>query len=164
MSYLELQTFFDADYPAGELRYYWKSLNLPSLSDEAIEIIVEHARRQPSVLSTSDIWHIGGAVRNVDHDATAFHGRQAEFLFNAEANWESPDDDEANLSWAREMLAALAAYSDGSRYLNFAGFQEEGDDMMRDAFAARYRRLARLKARFDPTNLFRLNQNIKPAT
>lgn len=163
MPYLELQKFFDEDYPSGELRYYWKSLNLSSLSDEAIGTIVEHARRQPSVLSTTDIWHIGGAVRNLDEDATAFHGRHAEFLFNAEANWQSPDEDEANLRWAREMLTALAAHGDGSRYLNFAGFQEEGDEMMRDAFATKYRRLARLKARYDPTNLFRLNQNIKPA-
>ncbi len=162
MPYLELQKFFDEDYPAGELRYYWKSLNLTDLSDQAIGVLVEHARRQPSVLSTTDVWHIGGAVPRVAEEETAFHGRHVNFLVNPEANWEDPADDAANMRWAWAMLEGLRPFSDGSRYLNFAGFQEEGDAMMQDAFAAKYQRLAELKARYDPTNLFRLNQNIKP--
>lgn len=162
MPYLALQTFFDEDYPAGELRYYWKSLNLTDLSDEAIRVLVAHASRQPSILSTTDIWHIGGAVQRVADKATAFHGRHVNFLVNAEANWEDADDDAVNMRWVRTMLEALRPYSDGSRYLNFAGFQEEGDAMMQDAFAGKYQRLAALKAKYDPTNLFRLNQNIKP--
>jgi hypothetical protein len=163
MPYLELQQFFDEDYPAGELRYYWKSLNLTDLSDEAIGVLVEQARQQPSILSTTDIWHIGGAVQRVGDDETAFHGRHVNFLINVEANWENPEEDAANLNWGRTTLAALRPFSDGSRYLNFAGFQEEGDAMMQDAFANKYQRLAELKAQYDPTNLFRLNQNIKPA-
>ena len=163
MPYLQLQTFFDEDYPAGELRYYWKSLNITDLSDDAIDVLVAHAGQQPSIFSTTDIWHIGGAVQRVDDDATAFHGRHVNFLVNPEANWEDAADDAVNMRWARTMLEALRPFSDGSRYLNFAGFQEEGDAMMQDAFANKYQRLAELKAKYDPTNLFRLNQNIKPA-
>ncbi len=163
MPYLGLQKFFDEDYPAGELRYYWKSLNITDLSDEAIQVLVDHASQQPSIFSTTDIWHIGGAVQRVSDDESAFHGRHVNFLVNPEANWENPEDDAVNMHWARTMLEALRPFSDGSRYLNFAGFQEEGDAMMRDAFATKYQRLAELKAKYDPTNLFRLNQNIKPA-
>lgn len=163
MPYLDLQKFFDEDYPAGELRYYWKSLNITDLNDEAIRVLVEHARQQPSVLSTMDVWHIGGAVQRVGDDEAAFHGRHVNFLVNPEANWESAEDDAVNMNWARNTLEALRPFSDGSRYLNFAGFQEEGDAMMQDAFATKYQRLAKLKAKYDPTNLFRLNQNVKPA-
>ncbi len=161
MAYLEAQQAYDEDYPDG-IRYYWKSLNLLELSDEAIERFVEHARRQPSPHSTTDLWHIGGAVQRFGADHGAFYGRHASFLINPEANWHHPEDDEANIGWAREFIEAMREFSDGSRYMNFAGFLEEGDEMMRDAFGENYRRLAALKAKYDPHNLFRLNQNIKP--
>jgi FAD/FMN-containing dehydrogenase len=163
MPYVEAQAILDEDYPAGELRYYWKSLNLMTLTDAAIERIVAHAREQPSPLSTTDLWPIGGAVQRVPHDATAFHGRHAAFLLSPEANWEDPEHDEANINWLRALVDDMAEFSDGSRYLNFAGFQEEGDRMMQDAFGAKYQRLAEIKQKYDPANLFRLNQNIKPA-
>lgn len=162
MPYSEAQKMFDHDYPNG-LRYYWKSLNLSRLDDEVIERIVGHARKQASPLSTTDIWHIGGAVKRFGNDSSAFNGRQSAFLLSPEANWTDPADDAANIAWLRAMIADLEPYSDGSRYLNFPGFLEEGDTMMRDSFGANYARLAALKAKYDPTNLFRLNQNIKPA-
>jgi FAD/FMN-containing dehydrogenase len=161
-TYVQAQQFFDADYPAGELRYYWKSLNLMALSDAAIERIVAHARKQPSPLSTTDLWPIRGAVKRVPDEETAFYGRQADLLLNVEANWEQPAADEANVRWARDAVAAMETYSDGSRYLNFPGFQEEGDAMMRAAFGPGYERLVALKQTYDPANFFRLNQNIKP--
>jgi FAD/FMN-containing dehydrogenase len=161
MPYVEAQKMFDADYPNG-LRYYWKSLNLSRLDDEVIERIVEHARRQPSPFSTVDIWYVGGAVKRANEAASAFHGRQAAFLLSPEANWERPEDDEANIAWLRDLIDDMAEFSDGSRYLNFPGFQEEGDDMMRQAFGPQYQRLLALKQKYDPTNLFRLNQNIRP--
>ena len=77
---------------------------------------------------------------------------------------EEPANDEANITWVRELIADMEEFSDGSRYLNFAGFQEEGDEMMRQSFAGKYNRLVKLKNKYDPTNFFRLNQNIKPAT
>lgn len=161
MPYVEAQKAFDEDYPNG-MRYYWKSLNLNSLEDEVIDRIVEHARRQPSPYSTTDLWHIGGAVKRFPDEASAFTGRHAAFLLSPEANWQEPADDEANITWLREFIADMQEFSDGSRYLNFPGFQEEGDEMMRTTFGAKYERLVALKNKYDPTNLFRLNQNIKP--
>jgi FAD/FMN-containing dehydrogenase len=161
MPYSEAQQAFDNDYPDG-LRYYWKSLNLNTLSDEAITGIVEHARRQPSPFSTTDIWHVGGQVRRVGSDESAFNGRQAAFLLSPESNWIDAADDEVNIQWLRDFVNHMEAFSDGSRYLNFPGFHEEGDEMMRKSFGAQYARLAALKQKYDPDNLFRLNQNIKP--
>jgi FAD/FMN-containing dehydrogenase len=163
MPYTQAQTMFDEDYPAHEMRYYWKSLNLIKLTDEALETFVEHARRQPSPYSTTDLWPVGGAVRRGGSADGAYFGRQAAFLMNPEANWIEPEDDAANLRWVREFVAAMQPYSDGSRYLNFAGFQEEGDQMMREAFGEHYQRLVSLKTRYDPDNFFRLNQNIPPS-
>lgn len=159
--YVEAQQAFDEDYPDG-MRYYWKSLNLNRLDDEVIDRIVKHARKQPSPYSTTDIWHIGGAVTRVSAEENAFNGRQAAFLLSPEANWEDPEDDEANITWLRELIEDMQVYSDGSRYLNFPGFQEEGDEMMRNAFGPQYERLVALKNKYDPANLFSLNQNIKP--
>jgi FAD/FMN-containing dehydrogenase len=161
--YVDAQKAFDEDYPAHELRYYWKSLNLTSLSDEAIERIAEHARHQPSPLSTTDIWHLGGAVRRIDENATAYSGRQIQYVLNPEGNWADPRDDQANIAWVREFVRAMEPFSDGSRYLNFPGFLEEGEAMVRDAYGAKYDRLAALKTRYDPTNMFRLNPNVCPS-
>jgi FAD/FMN-containing dehydrogenase len=159
--YVEAQQAFDADYPDG-LRYYWKSLNLLDLNEEAIERIVQHARRQPSLFNTTDLWHIGGAVKRGSAKDSAFHGRHAAFLLNPEANWENPAEDDANIRWVREFVDEMQPFSDGSRYLNFPGFQEEGEDMMRKSFGQQYERLITVKQQYDPTNFFSINQNVKP--
>jgi FAD/FMN-containing dehydrogenase len=161
MPFIEAQQMFDEDYPDG-LRYYWKSLNLMRFDDEVIEMVVEHARKQPSPYSTIDIWHIGGAVHREPAGGSAYNGRHVTFLLSPEANWEDAADDEANISWLRALIADAEQYSDGGRYLNFAGFQEEGDAMMAAAFGDRYERLVALKNQYDPGNLFSLNQNIAP--
>ena len=161
MPYVAAQKAFDADYPDG-WRYYWKSLTLRELDGAAIARVVEHARRQPSPFSTTDLWHIGGAVARAGADSSAYHGHDAAFLLNPEANWEHPPDDAANIAWVRAFLADMTPFSDGSRYLNFAGFQEEGQAITRSAFGPQYARLAALKRQYDSTNLFRLNQNIQP--
>lgn len=161
MPYVQAQKIFDADYPRG-WRRYWKSLNLNRVEDAAIERIVTHARRQPSPFNTIALWHIGGAVTRVGAAESAFHGRQAAFLLSPEANWVDAADDEANITWLRDLNADMEEFSDGSRYLNFPGFQEEGDEMIRRSFGDKYSRLAALKQKYDPTNFFSLNQNIKP--
>jgi FAD/FMN-containing dehydrogenase len=163
MPYVDAQNMFQHDYPDGR-RYYWKSLNLTCLDDEAIARIVAHARRQPSPFSTTDIWQIGGAARRFGPEHAAYHGREVAFLLSPEANWDDPADDAANIGWLRSFLADMEPFSDGGRYLNFAGFQEEGDAMVRNAYGPQYARLAALKAQYDPTNLFRLNQNIAPSS
>lgn len=161
MPYVAVQKMFDHDYPTGR-RYYWKSLNLSRLDDEVIDRIVLHARQQPSPFSTTDIWHIGGAVTRVSATESAYNGRQAAFLLSPEANWDAPADDAVNIAWLRGLLADMEEFSDGSRYLNFPGFLEEGETLVRTAFGPQYERLVVLKNKYDPMNLFRLNQNITP--
>jgi FAD/FMN-containing dehydrogenase len=160
--YLDVQKLWDSDYPDG-MRYYWKSVNLARFDDDVIARIVDHARRQPSPLSTTDLWHVGGGIKRANRDRSAFRGRDAAFLLGLEGNWVDAVDDNANIGWAREFVADMEQFSDGSRYLNFAGFQEEGEAMMRSTFGPHYARLEALKRRYDPTNVFRLNQNIAPA-
>jgi hypothetical protein len=160
-AYTEAQQIFDHDYPDG-LRYYWKSINLQRLDDAAIAKIVTHARQQPSPYSTTDLWDMRGVAARGSVEDSAFYGRGAAFLLNPEANWIDPETDAQNMAWVRDFVQAMEPFSDGSRYLNFAGFQEEGDAMIRGAFGAQYERLAALKHKYDPNNLFSLNQNVKP--
>lgn len=163
MPYKEVQSILDEDYPAHEMRYYWKSLNLKDLPDEAVEKFTEHASRQPSVYSTSDLWHVGGGIKRYGSEHGAFNGRRADYLLNPEANWIDEDDDEVNIDWVRSFLESMKPFSDGSLYVNFAGFQEEGEGMMKSTFGDHYQRLADLKQEYDPDNLFHLNQNIEAA-
>lgn len=152
MPYLDAQQVFDADYPDG-LRYYWKSISLPEIDDDVLSILVEHAERAPSDLSTLDVWHNDGAMAEPAPDASAYGRRDARYLVNAEANWERADRDDANIAWARACLAALEPYGSDHLYLNFAGFHEEGERLARAAYGPNYARLAELKARYDPTGL-----------
>lgn len=161
-SYENAQSILDEDYPAHEMRYYWKSLNLNNLPDKAITIFAEHASRQPSDYSTSDLWHVGKGIKRYGTEHGAFNGRQADYLLNPEANWIYAKDDEANMNWVRRFLDAMKPFSTGDLYLNFAGLQEEGEAMMKSAYGNHYGRLASLKQEYDPENLFRLNHNIAP--
>lgn len=162
MSYADdVQTILDEDYPDG-MRYYWKSLYLDSLDDEVIQAIIKHNESRPGALSTVDIWHMGGAVRGADEEESAFGGRQAPYLLGVEANWEEEAKDEANVAWTRDVVAEMQRFSGGAEYLNFPGFQEGGEETMRATFGEKYERLAALKKKYDPENLFRLNQNVKP--
>ncbi|WP_222918602.1 FAD-binding oxidoreductase [Natrinema sp. SYSU A 869] len=162
MPYVEFQQLFDEDYPDG-MRYYWKSLYLDGLSESAIDRIAYWSDVAPSPLSTVDVWQLGGAIAGVDVEDSAFAGRYAPYLLGVEANWERPEDDDANVEWVRDCLDGMRQFSDGSVYLNFPGFFEEGDDMMRSTFGPAYERLVALKDEYDPTNLFRRNQNIAPS-
>lgn len=162
MQFVELQKLLDEDYPSYEMRYYWKSTFVDSLSDEVIGAVLEQARTCPSPLTTIDVWAGGGAVARVGDDETAFSGRQAPFLINPESNWVDPEDDEANIEWTRETWGALQEFSTGEMYFNFPGALEEGQDLMHSTFGDKYKRLARLKAKYDPMNMFHLNQNIEP--
>ncbi|WP_306059611.1 FAD-binding oxidoreductase [Natronococcus wangiae] len=162
MPYVELQQLFDEDYPDG-VRYYWKSLYLDGLSESAIDRIAYWTDVAPSPLSTVDVWQLGGAIAQVTVEDSAFAGRHAPFLLGVEANWERPEDDDANVEWVRDCLDDMRQFSDGSVYLNFPGFLEENDDTMRTTFGPTYERLVALKDEYDPTNVFSLNQNIAPS-
>ena len=159
MAYADLQRLLDAEYPDG-MRYYWKSVFLTEVSDEVVDLLVRYNESAPSALSTIDLWHLGGAVADVPQDATAFWHRDKSFMLNFEANWTDPADDEANVEWARTGVAEAAALPVASgRYGNFPGLGEDPASML---FGDNYDRLAELKARYDPTNLFHLNQNVEP--
>jgi FAD/FMN-containing dehydrogenase len=159
MRYVDAQRVFDDDYPDGG-RYYWKSTNVVQLTDAAIDLITATGASPASKLSTVDVWHIAGAAAQpVDG---AFTTSRAAFLVNPAANWGDRHHDAKNIAWVRGLVTALAPYSDGSRYLNFAGFQEEGDWMMRASYGPHYERLSAIKAQWDPQNLFHLNQNVLP--
>jgi len=162
MPYTEAQAILDEDYPDG-WRYYWKSVNVDGLGDEVIERLVDHAQAAPSHHSTIDVWYQGGVMGRVGAGETAFGDRSAPILLGVEANWEEkPQDDEANIAWVRNCVADMRQFSSGGMYLNFPGFLEEGDQMLHDAYGENYERMVALKNQYDPTNLFRLNQNIKP--
>jgi FAD/FMN-containing dehydrogenase len=162
MPYAEIQKLLDEDYPDG-WRYYWKSLNVDGLGDGVIEALIEHAEAAPSDHSTIDVWFQGGAMGRVGADESAFGDRSAPILLGIEANWaKEPHEDEANIAWARSCYTDMRRFSGGGVYLNFPGFLEEGQGLMRDAYGGNYERLVALKNQYDPANLFRLNQNIKP--
>jgi hypothetical protein len=105
--YVDVQRFFDADYPAGG-RYYWKSQYLRDLSDEAIDRLMQLNLECPSPHSTIDLWQLGGALSRVAPDATAFGDRSAPFLIGIESNWHESEEDEANIAWARKIQTLLA--------------------------------------------------------
>ncbi len=162
MPFVEVQKVYDPEYPAGH-RYYWKSTRLPALPAEVVEALVEMMRRAPSKHSTIDVWLNGGAIDRIPEDGTAFSGRGTQYVVNPEANWESTADDEANVAWARDVLASIEEHASGGVYLNFPGFLEEGQSLVRASMGANYERLAELKRRLDPENLFRRNANVEPA-
>jgi FAD/FMN-containing dehydrogenase len=160
--WLGLQSGFDALFPKGAL-YYWKSRALPELPDAAIEEIAEWATRRPSPLTDITIWHHGGAMSRVGETATAYAGRDAPFLVTGEASWTEPAQTDEAIAWARGLWDAMSRHSTGGLYLNFPGFGEEKEQLVRAGYGVNYERLAALKAEYDPGNLFRMNLNITPA-
>lgn len=161
-SYLEMQSAFDTLAPAHVQRYYWKSLNARALTDELIDRIIAHGRTRSSSQTLIVIRHLGGAMGRIPAEATAFGDRSAHYNISLDSIWVDPADDERNIAWTRTVWEDLRHYSDGGVYLNFPGLHEEGEALIHAQFGKNYERLARLKKEYDPTNLFRLNQNIKP--
>jgi FAD/FMN-containing dehydrogenase len=161
MPYTEAQALLDEDYPDG-WRYYWKSVNLPELSDEVIERLVGHAASAPSPHSTIDVWYQGGVMARTGEEETAFANRGAPYLLGIEGNWEEESGSDENVAWVRDTFADLRSFSGGGVYLNFPGFLEEGEELLHEGYGTNYGRLVEVKASYDPTNLFRLNANIEP--
>jgi FAD/FMN-containing dehydrogenase len=160
--FTNIQSAFDPYFPSGR-RYYWKSTYLDDFSDAATDVIAEAGLARPSNLSGVTLWHLGGAIGRVDPSATAYYRRDAPFLFTAEATWTDPDADDANIGWSRQALANMQPYSRGGAYLNFPGFGEEKDALLRATYGPNYGRLVALKTQYDPDNVFHMNQNIRPA-
>ncbi len=162
--YTQVQTMFDPFFPAGDLYYYWKSLRLDRLDGEVIEALIDHAATRPSPRTIMPIWHHGGAMSRVGPEKTAFGDRSAPYLLSLDSTWEDPGDSEANVAWTRAVWEDLQRFSSRGSYLNFPGMGEEGDTLVRAAYGVNYERLAALKHKYDPDNLFRLNQNIRPSS
>jgi FAD/FMN-containing dehydrogenase len=158
----DLQSGFDALFPKGQL-YYWKSRALAELSDAAIEEIAGFAARRPTPITDIVMWHHGGAMSRVGETETAYGGRDTPFLVTAEASWTDPGQTDEAIAWARELWAAMEKYSTGGVYLNFPGLGEEKEALVRAGYGVNYDRLAQLKAKYDPDNLFRMNLNVTPA-
>jgi FAD/FMN-containing dehydrogenase len=158
--YTAHQKTFDAAVPHGR-HYYWKSHKLGELAPEVIDIVVEHMARITSPLSSIPIFTQGGAVARVPEEATAYAHRDAMHDINIVGSW-MPDDAEPprHVEWVREMFDALAPYSRGV-YVNFTS--DDADSRVRAAYSdEQWARLVGLKAKYDPTNVFRLNANIPP--
>jgi FAD/FMN-containing dehydrogenase len=158
--YLSHQSLFDPTAPHG-LGYYWRYEYVPGLSDALIDTLVERAWSDATPESYTIIFHLGGAVGRQHPEASAFEDRRAAHAVNIDAVWSEPALAPACIAWARELWEAMRPYSTGRVYVNFLG--EEGQDRVRAAYGeVKYERLQALKRRYDPTNFFRLNQNIRP--
>ena len=144
------------------MRYHWKSQYLRALDDQVIDAMVALNEASPSNHSTIDLWQLGGKLARRSTGDSAFGDRSAALMVGIESNWEDPADDEKAVEWGRRVHRALQPYATGAEYTNFPGFYEDNDRTLRDTFGPNLDRLVALKQRFDPTNLFRLNQNIAP--
>jgi FAD/FMN-containing dehydrogenase len=164
MAYCDIQQLFDTVIPFGKHRCYWKSRYLSGLTDEAIDVLVAGNERPPSPNTLSSIWNFGGATAAVGPGATAFGDRSMPWMVSIDSIWNIADDDAANITWTRAFWERLEPFSDRGRiYLNFAGHGEDNETLTRRTFGPNYARLAQIKRRYDPTNIFRFNQNIQPA-
>ena len=164
LAYCDVQQLFDTVIPFGRHRCYWKSRYLAGLSDQAIDLILAGNRRPASPSSLSSIWNFGGATAAVDAGATAFGDRSMPWMVSIDSIWTTADEDAANIAWTRAFWERLEPFSDRGRiYLNFAGHGEDNERLTRRAFGSNYERLVKVKRRYDPTNMFRFNQNIPPS-
>jgi len=164
MAYREVQTLFDTLFPAGELRSYWKCHYLADLPDAVIDAALANAAASPSDKSISSLWNMGAATMAVPAEATAIGDRSMGWMYSLDSVWSDAADDARNIAWTRKAWDATRKFSqEGRLYLNFAGHGEDGEALVRDAYGRNYARLAAIKAQYDPQNLFRFNQNIRPA-
>jgi FAD/FMN-containing dehydrogenase len=157
--FLAHQAMFDPSFRRGWW-YYVRSCDVAELTDDVIDIVVEHGLRISSPLTSIALWQMGGAVARVGENETAFNGRNAGFTFNINGNSETANGFDGERQWARDYWSALEPYHT-SVYVNF--LMEEGEERVRQAYGdEKYDRLKALKRTYDPTNFFRLNQNITP--
>jgi FAD/FMN-containing dehydrogenase len=159
MPYADFQCMIDD--PPGN-RNYWTADYHDEFPDDAIDVFVKYGFERPSPLGQQILFPWGGAVARVGEDATPLANRSVHWLSHPFAVWESAADDARNIEWARGFRRDIAAYANGGIYLNFVG--NEGQERIRAAYGdTKYERLSRLKTEWDPSNIFRGNQNIEPA-
>ena len=163
-SYRAVQTMLDASYPSG-VQHYWKSSFLQDIGDKAIDTMIAHCTTLASPMCHGLLeYQLGGAVGRVDRAATAFAARDAQHAFVSLGVCTEPTEAKRCAQWARELWEAMQPFSTGGVYVNYLGREvDEGTERVRAAYGSeKYQRLLALKEKYDPTNLFRLNQNIRP--
>jgi hypothetical protein len=155
---------FDALFPLDTLRAYWKSQYVDELTDEAIDTIAAAAGDRPAPLTLVNTFHMGGAIARVGEEETAFHQRTSPYMVSIDGMWLDEADDDANIEWVRATWNAVAEYGTGEVYLNFTGLADEEPQAGVDsAYGRNLARLAEIKAKYDPENFFRINNNVVPA-
>ena len=156
------QSMFDAGQPDGGY-YYWKSHYFDEASDEMLETMIRAGEAIESPMSILALVHLGGAVAEVGENDTAYPNRQAPFTINVNGSWPDPAENEKHTAWVRETYDLLAPYSTGSAFMNFVA--DEGLDAVFAIYGEeKYSKLQEVKDKWDPTNFFRMNQNVKPTT
>jgi len=150
---------FDGLFPKG-IRQYWKGNYVKELTDDAIAAHLEHGPKAPTVSSTMHLYPINGASQRIAGDATAFGHRDANWSMVIVSAWGDPADDDANTRWVRDYSAAIAPHSEPGGYVNFM-FTDD-DDRIPANYGVNYQRLVEVKRKYDPDNVFHVNQNIKP--
>lgn len=160
MPYTQLNSMLDAGYPKGALNY-WKSNFLTELSDAAIGTMIDCFARCPTPMGQLLIEHFHGAVARVDMSETAFPHRREGYNFLVLGQWAQPEDTDACVAWTRETYERMQPFFATGRYVNYLDGDETGEPVAA-AYGVNYRRLQQIKARYDPTNFFRMNQNIRP--
>lgn len=158
--YTAWQQAFDPLLTPGA-RNYWKSHNLSTLKDELFDAVIDFVNRLPSPQCEIFFGAIGGATTRPAPDSAAYAHRDTLFVMNVHGRWDDPADDKRCIGWARDFFEASAPFASGGVYVNFLTADEV--DRVRTAYGPNYDRLARVKRKYDPDNLFRMNQNIKPA-
>jgi hypothetical protein len=159
VSYLDLQTMADHEFPHGR-RYYTKAGYFRSLDDSSIDRMVESLATVPSSTTQIELAYLGGAAGRVGASETAFGDRSSPFVLNLLANWSDAADDDANVTWIRNLFNELRPSMSPGVYVNFMSGDE--DDRVPEAYRERWERLVEVKSHYDPYNFFRLNQNIRP--
>ncbi len=158
--YIQMQSLLDATQPRGR-RYYWKSEYLPGIEPALCQRVIQHARTIPSPHSALILFQLEGALNQLGPDHSPAANRDAHFVLNIAGSWERPDHDESNIGWVREVWDDLKSFSTGGTYINFLT-EDEGPERTEAALGRGLKRLAAIKAKWDPDNLFRSNRNIRP--
>jgi FAD/FMN-containing dehydrogenase len=154
------QSAFDPLLTPGA-RNYWKSHNFTRLDDDLIDLVLRYARELPSPHTEIFIGQLGGAMSRVAPEATAYSQRNAQYVMNVHGRWETAAEDGYGVAWCRRLFNEAAPHATGGVYVNF--LTDDESDRLTNAYGGNLHRMAQIKARYDPNNLFRLNQNVKPA-
>ena len=142
------------------MRNYWKSHEFLQIPDAMIDVIMDFASRLPDPQTELAFAQLGGAIQRVPNDATAYSHREPNFLINVHTRWDAAANDGKCIAWARDLIKALTPFSTGAVYVNFLTSDEE--DRVKMAYGANLAKLVAVKKKYDPTNLFRMNANIRP--